>query len=1852
LNFSEKGLQKPLANRLRTKQRGSRKPVRVGKKNIEMEKLLLKKFTGKFLIPFLAAVLFATGTNAQVAAYSFSQSNGTYTPITGGTVLVTALTADPVGNDSMAMDDYTYVNRPLAFPFTINGTSYTAFNVNSNGWISFGSTSTSSASTPISSSSAFGNVVSAFANDLQGQFHAVGDVTTGSPVITNVSNTSYCKVGALFKAGSNFPATTTIVSFTANSITVSDPATATAAATQCNWALAEIRAEALGIAPNRTFVIQFSGLTEYGVANTYTDFQIQLNEGGGIAANQTISIVYGTVYRVASTETIQVGLRGTSNTDYNNRTTTTNWAATTAGSSNSANATWSTTSFPGTGLTFTWSPPLPCVAPVAQPTNLILTPGASVANISFTAATPAADKYLVVRSTAATLSANPVNGTTYALNATLGGGTVVGNSSATSLITTGLSANTTYYFTVFAFNDICSGGPAYNVTSPLTGNVATTGVQAYTWNVTTGTGDATVSSNWTPVRNVADPTDTLYFNNGGNSTISNLQTSSVAKIVVQNNTTIIATSAATAIITIGKQLLIEAGSSLSLSGTNGLSIAFSSTSAPQTSTIAGTLNLSGTGTSSYSATNTVTTITPTGVVSTTNNGAITGAIPSLVFQAGSVYNHNRNGGTIPTANYSAASTINVTGITSTGLSPVAKMGSVTWNCPAQTVINSWSSTVDTIYGNLTIANTGTGSVEGGNSPDIQVMGNFTQTGGTFAVGNYTSGNNFVEVFGSVNLNGGTLLLNSNTGGTATYQFRVNQNFNQLAGHTISRSNTVSATVNSIVFGGSASLPVNVAGIVTNNISYILNNPAGAVLTGILPVNADAINMITNGSWSGTGSFQYNSVSSNLTYNGTGAQTATIFEFPASNGPVSLTINKTAGTVVTLPFNRTIAGTLTLTSGDINLGVYNLQIGTSASTSGSISGTGGFVRVTTGSLTRWFGTTGLPTTAGTGIGYFPVAASTSSRVASVYFDAATSLTSGGTITLSHNDASSVTTGLSIADGAYTINNRTDASWVFSTGNGIALGATNSIGVRITAANIFGTSNVANLRVMQANTVVGTHVAGTGTAPNYQASRSGLTFADLAFPYYVGASAADMNLLYTAILTGNWNSPTTWNLNSVPSISDFTTINSGVNVTIGSGTNAAKSIVINSGATLTSNANLLTVDSAIANNGTLNIGGGSVIINGGVGANGIINATGSVFNLTSGNMTIGPAGGGNKRFTTNGGTSTVSGGNLVVNGNFVANGGSFNQTGGIITIDGNSGTAATSVGSGTHHVLVTTPGTTHNFSAGTLILVDPPHSSYAASSTRSVSVSSNSTSSIFSGLHTIQLGDGLSTTPGNVDGFVVETYASSVTPINHLVINGGGTTGRWGSGSYGNSTSFGTHIKGNLTINTGSEFRTAPVAANSIAMAIGGNIINDGVFTSMAASAITMGSMTGFTTTTQQTISGSGLFRNNSTGSNANFRSITTNNTGGLSMTSIGDVSYSGTLTFTLGKVFMGNNTMIQIAGAAISGNASGTGWVVGKFQKNATGGAISHTYPVGDANYYTPVVITGAAGSVLTPGDIIVSTVTGDHPAIGYAQLNPAKSVNRYFTVQTANGITFNPGSLSMTLNWNAADVDAGATTSNFVSAQNTGGNNWVNNTVSTPAATSIQVTGLGASINGSFQVAEFMGIPLGIKLENIAAVNIGKKNRIDWSAISEASGDYFELERSEEGIHFTKLAVVSAKGSESNYSYWDESPLNGINYYRLKMIGLNGGSSYSKTVSAKVNTGAAATVTVYPNPVRDVVTVKVTGGTENGNISLVDLSGRTLRSMTVSAAETAIDMSSLPPGIYFIKYADKNLMETIKINKQ
>ncbi|OQP58245.1 hypothetical protein A3860_07960 [Niastella vici] len=115
-----------------------------------------------------------------------------------------------------------------------------------------------------------------------------------------------------------------------------------------------------------------------------------------------------------------------------------------------------------------------CVAPVAQPTALVLNATAtSQISGSFTPASPAADAYIVVRYAAGATPVAPVNGTTYSAGNSLGTGVVVQTGTATSFTASGLTGSTAYDFYVYGYNNTNCIGPVYNTTTPLTGTQST-----------------------------------------------------------------------------------------------------------------------------------------------------------------------------------------------------------------------------------------------------------------------------------------------------------------------------------------------------------------------------------------------------------------------------------------------------------------------------------------------------------------------------------------------------------------------------------------------------------------------------------------------------------------------------------------------------------------------------------------------------------------------------------------------------------------------------------------------------------------------------------------------------------------------------------------------------------------------------------------------------------------------------------------------------------------------------------------------------------------------------------------------------------------------------------------------------------------------------------------------------------------------------------------------------------------------------------------------------------------------------------------------------------------------------------
>ncbi|MFQ5570350.1 MAG: T9SS type A sorting domain-containing protein [Rhodothermales bacterium] len=174
---------------------------------------------------------------------------------------------------------------------------------------------------------------------------------------------------------------------------------------------------------------------------------------------------------------------------------------------------------------------------------------------------------------------------------------------------------------------------------------------------------------------------------------------------------------------------------------------------------------------------------------------------------------------------------------------------------------------------------------------------------------------------------GTDRFDLTTASGATLEF-TSGDFGDLAGGTTFNFNA-NSTVN---FSGGAvtfSYPDGDSGATADtDVDNLLKLSGSGTKTysGDLTINA-TLTICGSASLSVTGSLVYNST---LEYNGTSAQTMG-GEWPASNGPTSLIVNNAAGVIMT--GNRTLSSGITMTSGNLDTGIYTLDLGTTGSITG-------------------------------------------------------------------------------------------------------------------------------------------------------------------------------------------------------------------------------------------------------------------------------------------------------------------------------------------------------------------------------------------------------------------------------------------------------------------------------------------------------------------------------------------------------------------------------------------------------------------------------------------------------------------------------------------------------------------------------------------------------------------------------------------------------------------------------------------------------------------------------------------------------------------------------------------------------
>ncbi|MEO6282487.1 MAG: T9SS type A sorting domain-containing protein [Dyadobacter sp.] len=155
-----------------------------------------------------------------------------------------------------------------------------------------------------------------------------------------------------------------------------------------------------------------------------------------------------------------------------------------------------------------------------------------------------------------------------------------------------------------------------------------------------------------------------------------------------------------------------------------------------------------------------------------------------------------------------------------------------------------------------------------------------------------------------------------------------------------------------------------------------------------------------------------------------------------------------------------------------------------------------------------------------------------------------------------------------------------------------------------------------------------------------------------------------------------------------------------------------------------------------------------------------------------------------------------------------------------------------------------------------------------------------------------------------------------------------------------------------------------------------------------------------------------------------------------------------------------------------------------------------------------------------------------------------------------------------------------------------------------------------------------------------------------WQTSEERNSDFFEVRQSDDTRKWNALGTVKAateSKAQENYSFQDPSPRSGLQYYRLKMVDVDGSFAYSAIRS--IDLGSTELISAYPNPVVDKV--RIGSNVELASLKVMDLSGRSMLELSKPKPGQEFNMKTYPAGTYLvqIKTADGK-SQVVKIVKQ
>lgn len=177
---------------------------------------------------------------------------------------------------------------------------------------------------------------------------------------------------------------------------------------------------------------------------------------------------------------------------------------------------------------------------------------------------------------------------------------------------------------------------------------------------------------------------------------------------------------------------------------------------------------------------------------------------------------------------------------------------------------------------------------------------------------------------------------------------------------------------------------------------------------------------------------------------------------------------------------------------------------------------------------------------------------------------------------------------------------------------------------------------------------------------------------------------------------------------------------------------------------------------------------------------------------------------------------------------------------------------------------------------------------------------------------------------------------------------------------------------------------------------------------------------------------------------------------------------------------------------------------------------------------------------------------------------------------------------------------------------------------------------------------------LPLNLISFSAALQGGSAQLFWKTTNEVNVSNFRIERSSDGVNFHGIATVNAYNNlANNYSFTDNSTIENVVYYRLKMIDKDGSFQYSFIILLKNKTSNR--LSMYPNPASTLVTIVHGLPQGKATLSVKNIAGIKLQTIAVNSnvQQTSFALSNaLKAGNYLLQYTDESGTKTLFFIKQ